>query len=264
VAALLQGQYGQSMRCLQKAMSCFREVEDPEGEAATLRAMGALLDHLGAYERAQRVLMRSMDTLPEGGSPASIMEGWVYLALVSLHTGDGAGAIGGAGKALSLLDALGDGSRRSTYPWLRSAALTVRGRALAQQGRYDVATRAYREALAVRQRGRWPGLSAEARAGLAELALLDGGPEAALLEVEGLMPSLESGNLTGALEPLHIYLVSYRVLAAARDPRSRQVLTRAHQMLLERAASIEDEGLQRAYLQTVAANREIATAAALS
>jgi DNA-binding SARP family transcriptional activator len=262
IAELLQGQYGESMRCLQKAMTCFREVEQPAGEAATLRVMGALFDHLGAYDRAEQVLSRSMDILPESGSPADIMEAWLYLALTSLHAGDDAGAVGGAGKALSLLSALGDGSQRSGYPRLRAAALTIRGRVLAHQRRYDDAARAYREAMAIRQRGRWPGLSAEPRAGLAELTLGDEGPHTALSEIEGLLPYLEAGNLTGALDPLHVYLICYRVLDAADDVRSRQVLLRAHQMLSARAASIEDEGLQRAYLESVAVNREIAAAAA--
>jgi DNA-binding SARP family transcriptional activator len=260
IAASMQGQYGEGMRHLQTAMTRFLEIEEPEGEAATLRALGAIFVHLGVYARAHQVLARSIDTLPEGGGPAGILEGWIWLAMVALHTGDDAGALEGVGKALSLLSALGDGSQRSGYPRLRSAALTVRGRVLAQQGYHDEAAQAYREALSVRQRGRWPGMRAEPRAGLAELVLATDGPASALAEIEGLLPYLEADNLTGALDPLRVHLICYRVLQEAQDPRSRQVLAKAHEILLARADSIDDEGLRRAYLEAVAVNREIAAA----
>lgn len=259
--ALIEGQYGESMRRLQAGMTCFREVEEPAGEAAILRLMGLLFDQLGAYQRAEQVLARSMSTLPEGAGPVGILEAHVYLALVSLHAGDDAAADAAVEQALSLLAALGDEARRSGYPWLRAAALIVRAHALARQGRHNTAAVAYREALGVRQTGRWPGLSAEARAGLAALALIDEGPHAALVQVEGIVPELVAGKLTGAMDPLRVYLICYRVLEAAQDPRSLQVLEQARRDLLARADSIEDQGLRRTYLGEVAVNREIAATA---
>ena len=61
----------------------------------------------------------------------------------------------------------------------------------------------------------------------------------------------------GSKEPFRIYLTCYQVLQAVDDPRAEEILETAYEMLQERAAKIEDESLQRSFLENVPINREI-------
>jgi hypothetical protein len=65
--------------------------------------------------------------------------------------------------------------------------------------------------------------------------------------------------LEGTLEPLRIYLTCTEVLRAVDDPRAEEVREAAYRLLQERAATIEDEGLRRSYLENVPYHREIVT-----
>jgi hypothetical protein len=89
--------------------------------------------------------------------------------------------------------------------------------------------------------------------------------------VEGVLSHLETNpelyctdefnpQLRAIEEPLRVYLACYRVLLASGDPRASEILEKAHNLLQERAALIDDEDLRRSYLENVAEHREIVAA----
>lgn len=61
----------------------------------------------------------------------------------------------------------------------------------------------------------------------------------------------------GTEEPFRVNLTCVQVLEANHDPRSVQLLTRAHDKLLEQATRIKDTEMRRSYRQNVAVHREI-------
>jgi hypothetical protein len=54
-----------------------------------------------------------------------------------------------------------------------------------------------------------------------------------------------------------VYLTRYRVLRANQDARSEEVMETAYHLMRERATHINDESLQRSFLESELANRRI-------
>jgi hypothetical protein len=52
-------------------------------------------------------------------------------------------------------------------------------------------------------------------------------------------------------------MTCYQVLVAAEDPRAQEVLEAGYNLLMDRAARIEDPTTRRSFLENVPANREI-------
>ena len=117
------------------------------------------------------------------------------------------------------------------------------------------AAAAYRQALASAADRHVP-LAAEARAGLASVALAEGDLGLAQTEVEAILPILAS-MYTCLDEPFAIYLTCHRVLDALHDPRAAPVLQAGQRLLQEYAESIPDPALRRSFLENVATHREL-------
>ncbi len=138
-----------------------------------------------------------------------------------------------------------------------------RGHALARLGHTVDAAEAYRYSIYLHiehHEREYPRTSAatEAIAGLAQLLLAEKGAAEALSEVERILQHLEiHPDLIGCPEPHYVYLVTYRVPAAAKDPRATEVLAAGHRLLMDRAALIDDEAIRRTFIENVAVNREL-------
>jgi len=140
------------------------------------------------------------------------------------------------------------------YHWLGH---TLSGHAYTALGNLDKAQYEYEKALALRSSMMWLRGIYDTLAGLARLSLARGERTQALSHVEEILTHLETGNLDGALEPYRIYLTCYQVLSANQDPRARETLADAYNLLQERAENIANESLRRSFLENVAVNREI-------
>jgi len=98
----------------------------------------------------------------------------------------------------------------------------------------------------------------EPLAGLACAELAQGELAQALAHVAEILAYLDGGGcLRGERNPFWTYLTCYQVLAAAGDPRTAEILDRAHAQLQEWAARIPDEATRRSFLENVPWNREI-------
>jgi tetratricopeptide (TPR) repeat protein len=141
---------------------------------------------------------------------------------------------------------------------LEATAWQQRGHALHALGDLAQAADAYQQALNMRRAMGEHNLVMESLAGLADVARAQDDPDQALEYVAEILRHLETGTLDGAEEPFRVYLTCYHVLQAHEDPRARDVLTTAHDLLGQRAATIEDEEMRRAYLEEVDVHRELA------
>ena len=84
---------------------------------------------------------------------------------------------------------------------------------------------------------------------------------AAIPHVEAALSFLTKYGLAAAREPFVVYWSCVRVLDAAGDPRAQEILATAYQIVGETADQVEDKGLQRSFLENVAANRNLIAAA---
>jgi hypothetical protein len=99
--------------------------------------------------------------------------------------------------------------------------------------------------------------SVESKAGLAYATWRGGDTVRARGVLEEVMQFLERGSLSGAKEPLRVYVMCHRMLKEDGDMRAQAVLQRARELLQAQAEGIGDLNLRRSFLERVAVNREI-------
>ena len=115
----------------------------------------------------------------------------------------------------------------------------------------------YQQALALRLELGQHNLAMESLAGLARVSLVQNDLARAQAHVEQILSHLETSTLDGTDEPFRAYHICYRVLRAGRDSRAQGFLNIAYGLLQEQAGKINDEEVRRAFLENVAAHREI-------
>ena len=96
---------------------------------------------------------------------------------------------------------------------------------------FPEATATFQKALLLRQELNQTELALESQAGLAHLLLAQGDLSQALTLVEEIADYLEINSLDEADDPFLMYLICYRVLAAAQSPQAEIILQSAYDLL---------------------------------
>ncbi len=200
--------------------------------------LGRAYLHLGCWDKALEQFT-SASGEPVGSDPYD--KAWAYTALsrVSLLRGDFEQAAAYERLAVALLPHAP--ARRDFLPAL--------GAALIGLGQLDEAREVYEEAITLWEEVGLPHMATEPMAGSAEVALLKRDLARAPVLTKRILACIERpGALGAAMEPLRVYLISARVLAAVGDPRADHVLREGRRVLMARAEKIEDETLRSAFL----------------
>jgi tetratricopeptide (TPR) repeat protein len=176
-----------------------------------------------------------------------------YLSLLSHHLGKDEAAIQLSQQGLAIASSIGARDEEGRL-------LNMLGHALVASGNLEDAKVAYQQALDLRRELGQHHLTQEPLAGLARVCLSQGDLPQALALLEQILTHLETGTLEGADEPVRVHLTCYRVLASVGDPRAGFVLKDGYKLLQEGAARIEEQGVRRAFLENVPANRELKAA----
>jgi class 3 adenylate cyclase/tetratricopeptide (TPR) repeat protein len=245
-----QGDYGAAMSYYEQCVLIFREVDDPVMVGYVLNNLGLVYLYLGEYDQGQSSFEQALGIFRQAGDRR--VEGVVLcsFSLILHQMGRDDVARDHSQQALSIAQQVGDQATEAE-------ALTNLGHALVELGDLDGATDTYQRGLSLRRELGEDNMATEPLAGLARLALAQKNLLLALAHVEEILDHLQEGSLEGAYEPLRIYLTCYQVLRANQDPCASEILTTAVEMLLERAARIEDEETRRSFLENVATHREI-------
>jgi class 3 adenylate cyclase/tetratricopeptide (TPR) repeat protein len=246
--------FSEAQQYYERALAIARQIGDRQGESLTLLNLGYAACNLGDFTAARSFAELSIRIARQIGSPLNELYGLLNLSFFTGLSGDQVAALTNADQALHLASLT---QNRSSEAW----AHTYRGHALAQVGRLDQASSAFRAALAIRQELGQHILSAEPGAGLARIALQQKGPQAALLYIEPFIAQVEAGSpLEGTDEPVRVYLTCYQILHALEDRRAAPILDLAHQMLQKRALNIKDEALRLSFLDSIPYHREVLSA----
>jgi tetratricopeptide (TPR) repeat protein len=260
-ALCLLGRYDEAMVAADASAELLMEVEASYGVAYALTIRAKVLTDLGCYEEARSVFeeVRSLADPEEDVYPR--LQVWDGLALVHYLLGEDDVALAHGTQLVQDLDRAAE--TRAWYPVLRVWSWLIMGHIWLERGEFGPARDYYERALAVVDDpviliAMRPKIVLDLRAGLARLAHAQGDTARAIDHVEAIVDELLAGDIAGALEPMRVYLICYRVLDAVGDPRASEVVAEGHRILQERAANIEDEELRHSYLHNVAANREIA------
>ncbi len=236
----------------EEALAAYQAMDDRQGRAMVLVNMGALFMDIGAYDRAGELLEEALALCRHIRSRYGEGLALLNLGLVHHYLDRQAQAAHCGHEALELAREIG--SRR-----LEGYAQIPLGHALLAQGQVAGARAAYWQSLAVWHELKLPALAAEMRAGLARAALAEADGETALAYVEAILAYLaEDEALEGTESPFRVYQTCVEVLEGQGDARATSLRDRAGTLLQARAAEIADPPLRQAYLENVAAHRQIA------
>jgi class 3 adenylate cyclase/predicted ATPase len=230
-----------------------RQIGDRQGQSRACCDLGETARQVGEYDKARQYYIQSLNIARQIGDQS--MEAIVSnnLGMVLYREGDHQSAREHAEFALSLNHSIGQRIKEGY-------AQVLLGRAYSGLGDWETALGAYREAVIIFKRVDHNDNLMESYAGMADVLLSLGKIDEALAQVEEILILNENNSVDGAEEPLWIYLVCYRVLNAAADSRSLEVLTKAYEMLEEQAALIADKHTRRIFLEQVPYHADIVQA----
>lgn len=250
-AAGYMGDYSMARDCYERCLLVFREQGDRYGEGLLLGNLGWVVGIQGDFSAALSYHQQSLLTAREVGNP--YQESYTLINLSAVAGLEGRGAIAGeyARAAYDLCHTIGE---RSGEAW----ALLNMGHAYLLEEELELAQDAYEKSLQIRQDMRQINLSAEALSGLAQIALQRGDADVLIRRTEEILSILkEDYKLTGAEDPIRVYFTIYQALEKMKDPRARDVLKDAVQLLEAQVSLFKDEAERRRYVENVPWRRAI-------
>jgi predicted ATPase len=251
VSGDIESDYTTARKYFEKTLEIVQEIGNRIGESFALGNLGWVTSMQGDFEQARIYQEASLKVARETGNRYQEAYTMINLSAMLVTQGNYPDAHLNAIQALDLARKLGD---RSTEAW----ALTYYGHANLGSGNYPEATRAYQNALNIRQALEQQPLAMEPLAGLAQTALEEGDSVTALAHVEKVLSHFTNGgNLDGTEEPLRIYLTTYLTLTANHDPRASQILEDAHSLLEKQVSRIQDPMNRKRYVDNVPWRRQI-------
>jgi tetratricopeptide (TPR) repeat protein len=165
--------------------------------------------------------------------------------------GDSATAVKYAEQGLQLARQSGEVSGEA---W----ALTYLGHAFFDMAEYERAEESYRAAIRIRQELDQGVLETEPAAGSARANLMMGHKGKARELTERVLTFIQKDtNLEGTDQPIRVFLNTYLVLNALKDPRADNILEQGCEMLKNRAAGIADAAARQMFLEDVSFHREL-------
>ena len=215
---------------------------------------GDLLMALGNYSGAQQEFAQGLALAQTRQMP--YWECWLHASSGRLQR-----LLGDATSAQAVCRMAHQMAQSAGNQFVAQWSLINVGHALAALGENVAAATCYQQAIAASKGGNWFYAPTDAHAGLAALCLSQNDVAAAIPHVEAALSFLTKYGLAAAREPFVVYWSCVRVLDAAGDPRAQEILATAYQIVGETADQVEDKGLQRSFLENVAANRNLIAAA---
>jgi class 3 adenylate cyclase/tetratricopeptide (TPR) repeat protein len=252
-AAVSRGAYQEARVLFEQALECCREIDDRYGESRILGELGNSARAQGDYVNAQDFLTQALNLHSAMGERERA--GWVltYLSMLFSSRGNTAAALDYSLQALRVAQDVGS-------QHLEARASTQIGHHHWRAGLLDEAASSYWEALTLHRKLGAHNLAMEPMAGMARVALDRERLDQARLYTEEILTYLALITLDGAEEPLRVYLTCYEVLEAMGDARAAIWLARAHTLLHNQAAQIDDLDRRSAFLEGVPTHQAIEAA----
>ena len=243
------GNYREAFALYQQALHLDREMGDRQDEAHKLGNLGYLSLLLGDQAGARAFYEDSLRLSRAIGDRDAELYAARGLCLLLHQSGDNLAAFQHGQQALEIARAISDAGEQAIV-W------TYLGHAQIALGKVPEASKAYEQALQLRQADSADDPALEIRAGLARLALRQGDVNEAMAQVEAILPYLPTGRLADADERFRVHLTCYQVLLANDDRRTQAVLAAAVEQLQAQADKLDPEQ-RRTFLENVPVHREL-------
>ena len=248
---VLKGDY---MRAQEYHVECYRiirETGDRQAESIALGNLGFVAGMQGDFATARSYHEQALSLSRETGSRTMETYALINLSAVIALQDD-------PGLAVQYAQSAADLARKTSDRSLEAWAWLYMGHAHLLQNDFDRAEAAYLQSLQLREELGQSNLSMEPLAGLVEVYLRARQFESAGREVEKIVTFLQGGGtLDGTDEPLRIYYACYSYLEETDDPRSREILERAINLLEGQVSRLADDAARTRYVDTIPWRRAI-------
>jgi len=247
--AVHEGRYSAARAPYEQALRLARAIPDKVFESIQLHNLGEVERALGNYAVAKEQLEAGLQIGRDVGASKFVVHLLLELAEVATARDDVAAALGFATEGLTLV---GEASNAE----IEARLIVLQGDAQAALGRSNEASAAYHRARAIYRELSDARIRLEPLVGLARVAAALGHVDEALAHVGEVEGRIDAGyDPNNAAELLW---ACYTVLDAVQSPRARDVLSRAHAVLTERASLLDDAD-RASFLGNVTAHRAIMT-----
>ena len=247
----VNGDYSQARVFYEEAYKITREIGDRHSESVALGNLGFVSGMLGDFIAAHSYQVQALLIAREVGNRSQEMYTLINLSAISGFQNEAEPALQYAYQAAELSRTIAE---KSGEAW----SMLYLGHAYLLKHEFQEAIVAYRRSFEIRNMLEQASLSMEPSAGLVEAYLMVDDLEAAAREAERILSFLESGStLDGTEEPLRIYYACYLLLEKKQDPRSRQILQTAMQILEAQVSKLTDENARRRYVESISWRRAI-------
>ncbi len=246
---------GETIRHGQQAIQAFETAGYVERKAISTSNLAIYYADLGLYPHARRLHEDAVRTHRSMGSNLSQAYALENLGEVEVQIGALDAASRHCRQLSDLVSAFGDPVMESALPRLKGEIALAAGDPQGAARHFDASAKVARKVSARLEHVMLTRLGS---------ALLASGSAVAALKATTRATTLHRGHAFAAPDGLTSQEIWWRhaqaLSANKRAKEARDTLARAHGFLLERIATLRDEGLRRNYLNKVAVNREILAA----
>jgi predicted ATPase/class 3 adenylate cyclase len=251
----VNGNYALAHEYYEKSYKIAHDIGDRVAEGVALANLGFSAGMQGDFVAARSYHEQALYVAREIGNRYQETYTLINLSAVVGIQNEAGSALQYAQQALELAEKL---SERAGEAW----ALLYMGHAYLLQNELHLAQTTYRKSVHIRDELGQPSLSMEPIAGLVEICLRENNLEAAAHEVEKILKFLESGSaLDGTDEPLRVYYACYLFLEKKGDPRTKQILQSAKNLLEAQVSKFSDQAARKRYVENIPWRRAIQVAA---
>ena len=248
-----RGIYGRAIRYFKEALVIYEEIQHASSRNSSQLNLALVYWRVGNWPAARALTEAALADARDSENHIKLCIVLLNYTLLLLRLGSPDAAEAAAQEALVI-------AQSRSLQELCGYACTNLGHVFLVQGQYEAATAVYEQAIAIRQELEQTFLLMETRAGLALVALAQANLAQAVAQVEMILPGLTPESVAGTEEPMRIYLACYQVLEAVGDVRATAVLAEAYQLLMDRAAKIEQPELRQMFLDDIPAHQTLLTA----
>jgi tetratricopeptide (TPR) repeat protein len=248
----VEGDYSRACLYHEKALSIFREIGDRSAECVVMSNLGEVALDQGDFTESHRLLDKALEQSRKFGESFAECLALLNLVLRALYLGNLDEAQDFCEEAIEVI-------QKNELADFKGSAYVYMGSVLEERNRLEEAADHYQQALKIAKDLGKEYLAVYPLAGLASVKLTQQDIEQALPYVEEIMAFLDKHTLH-ADKDIHTYLICYRVLNSANDPKGDEFLRTAYRLLQERAQKIDDEGLRRSFLEKIPHNRNVVSA----
>lgn len=247
--AAAQGKIDNARELMQQSLEIQRSIGNSTGEEIALHSLGKLSMQCGEIDKARDYFERSLTITKETENRRREGYGIRELGLLSYITG-GDDYLEKVTEAINVAKEVND-RKGQAY------AVTAQGHMFTVLDRFDESAVAYQKAINIRNDLGQEHLKMESLAGLAQLELKRNKLSQARMNVQRILEFLENNTLDGVDDRFQIFLTCYQVLDAANDPRARNFLSDAYQLLKTQAGKIADDAHRESFMVNRSSNRKL-------